>query len=191
MTKIPSPQAGGCTPAIYAFTTYAEAELRLVDSDVMVATVRPGQHDIALRLAACWNACRGISTSELTNGQRAAPGAAAAAPEDGYRAQHDRDSQELRRLCSERDQARRERDVLKANCAELANAAMTAYGWLWHVNNEPAAPVPLWSPEQAAYEARKALRDLLTSSERGKAINTVQVLLDAKMAAAAQQGAKA
>jgi hypothetical protein len=65
MADIPSPQAGGCAPALDAFTTYAEAELRLTDSDVMVATARPGQHDIALRLALCWNACRSISTADL------------------------------------------------------------------------------------------------------------------------------
>jgi hypothetical protein len=56
-------------------------------------------------------------------------------------------------------------------------AVALAYGHLWHVNNEPMAPVPLRSPETAAYAARKVLRDLLTNEERGEAINAVQALL--------------
>lgn len=58
-------------------------------------------------------------------------------------------------------------------------AVALAYGHLWHVNNEPMAPIPLRSSETAAYEARKQLRDLLTHEERGLAINQVQVLLAA------------
>lgn len=61
-------------------------------------------------------------------------------------------------------------------------AVQEAYGWLWHVNNEPMAPVPLWSPEKAAYEARKNLRDLLTMAQRGEAINAVRGLLENKAA---------
>lgn len=61
---------------------------------------------------------------------------------------------------------------------ERLRAAMAlAYGYLWHVNNEPMAPVPLYSPEKAAYEARKVLRDLLTYEQRGEAINRVRELL--------------
>ena len=52
-----------------------------------------------------------------------------------------------------------------------------AYGYLWHVNNEPMAPVPLYSQEKAAYEARKVLRDTLTHEQRGEAICRVQTLL--------------
>lgn len=48
-----------------------------------------------------------------------------------------------------------------------------AYGWLWHINNEPMAPATILSPEKAAYEARKRLRDLLTTEQRGVAINAV------------------
>ena len=58
-------------------------------------------------------------------------------------------------------------------------AVALAYGHLWHVNNEPMAPIPLRSSETAAYEARKQLRDLLTHEERGLAINQVQALLAA------------
>ena len=53
-------------------------------------------------------------------------------------------------------------------------AACTAYGHLWHVNNEPMAPIPTYTPEKAAYAARKVLRDLLTSEQRGDAINATQ-----------------
>jgi len=66
-------------------------------------------------------------------------------------------------------------------------AVQEAYGWLWHVNNEPMAPVPLWSPEKAAYEARKNLRELLTVDERGEAINSVRGMLE-NMAAAQPSG---
>lgn len=65
-------------------------------------------------------------------------------------------------------------------------AVQEAYGWLWHVNNEPMAPVPMWSPEQAAYEARKNLRDLLTKEQRGEAINAVAGLLHNKTNAVRQ-----
>ena len=61
----------------------------------------------------------------------------------------------------------KERDALLA-------AACTAYGHLWHVNNEPMAPIPIYTPEKAAYAARKVLRDLLTSEQRGDAINATQ-----------------
>ena len=61
----------------------------------------------------------------------------------------------------------KERDALLA-------AARTAYGHLWHVNNEPMAPIPIYTPEKAAYAARKVLRDLLTSEQRGDAINATQ-----------------
>lgn len=64
----------------------------------------------------------------------------------------------------------------------VKKAIREAYGWLWHVNNEPMAPVPTWSPEQAAYEARKCLRETLTAEERGEAINAVQRLLQNKVA---------
>lgn len=68
----------------------------------------------------------------------------------------------------------------EAEIAALKEAIAVAYGWLWHVNNEPMAPVPMWSPEQAAYEARKALRELLTTAERGEAINQCKVAIDAR-----------
>jgi hypothetical protein len=35
------------------------------------------------------------------------------------------------------------------------------------------------TPERAAYEARKVLRDLLTSEQRGNGINEVRAAIDA------------
>lgn len=57
------------------------------------------------------------------------------------------------------------------------SAVAMAYGHLWHVNNEPMAPIPLRSEESASYAARKLLRDLLTTEERGEAINSVRAML--------------
>ncbi len=47
-----------------------------------------------------------------------------------------------------------------------------AYGHLWMVNNEPGTP-NRYSPERAAYEARKLLRDTMTQEQRGAFINRV------------------
>lgn len=58
----------------------------------------------------------------------------------------------------------------------LRLAISTAYGHLWHVNNEPGTPNQ-HSPERAAFDARKILRDLLTHEQRGEAINRVRELL--------------
>lgn len=55
----------------------------------------------------------------------------------------------------------------------LRQAIATAYGHLWHVNNDPHSPRPQFSPEKAAYKARHILRDLLTHEQRGAAINDV------------------
>lgn len=50
-------------------------------------------------------------------------------------------------------------------------AVRLAYGYLWHVNELREAPIPLYPPKRAAYEARKHLRELLTQDERGRGIN--------------------
>jgi hypothetical protein len=71
--------------------------------------------------------------------------------------------------------------------AEWRKAVQEAYGWLWHINNEPLSPAPLLSEGKAAYQARKALRELLTSAERGEAINAVTATIDNIKAAAAIQ----
>ena len=67
----------------------------------------------------------------------------------------------------------------------LLDAVALAYGHLWHINNEPMAPIPLRSDGEAAYAARKILRDLLTTEQRGNGINQAR----AAIAAAEQQGA--
>lgn len=50
---------------LLAFTTYAEPELRDKDSNELIAVTQAGGDQIALRLAACWNACEGVSTGNL------------------------------------------------------------------------------------------------------------------------------
>ena len=62
---------------------------------------------------------------------------------------------------------------LRARVAELEAAIQAAYGHLWCVNNEPGTPIDLYPPEKAAYEARKVLRDLLTTEQRRIGINSV------------------
>ena len=57
--------------------------------------------------------------------------------------------------------------------ARWLEAVGEAFGYLWHVNTEPAAPVALFAPEAAAAEARKRLAELLTHEQRGQAINKV------------------
>lgn len=60
---------------------------------------------------------------------------------------------------------------------ELTAKIAEAYGYLWHVNNDPIAPIMQYSPEKASYEARKILRDTLTSKQRGEAINKIGRLI--------------
>jgi hypothetical protein len=60
----------------------------------------------------------------------------------------------------------------------VREAIAKAYGYLWHVNASMDAPAGVvltsMTPEQAAYKARKTLRELLTHEQRGKAINSVR-----------------
>lgn len=60
--------------------------------------------------------------------------------------------------------------------AKMVDAVSLAYGYLWHVNNEPGTPNQ-YPPERAAYEARKILRDLMTHEQRGESINRVRELM--------------
>lgn len=53
-------------------------------------------------------------------------------------------------------------------------AVQVAYGHLWMVNNEPGTPNQ-YTPEKAAYEARKLLRSLLTKEDRGDGINAAML----------------
>lgn len=55
----------GRTPGLLrAFTIYADSELRDGD-DRLVAVVHRYRHDVAVRLAAAWNACLGVPTETL------------------------------------------------------------------------------------------------------------------------------
>ena len=67
--------------------------------------------------------------------------------------------------------------IWAANEIEKMEAAMAlAYGYLWLINNEPGTPRQ-FSPQSAAYKARKELRDLLTQEQRGRAINDVMTII--------------
>lgn len=57
--------------------------------------------------------------------------------------------------------------------AAVLEKVAQAYGYLWHVNNEPGTPQQ-YAPETAAYMARRILRDLLTSEQRGEGINAAR-----------------
>lgn len=52
-------------------------------------------------------------------------------------------------------------------------AVAQAYAWLWAIQTEPMAPVPILDPEKAAYEARKLLLEQLTTEERARAIQAM------------------
>lgn len=59
---------------------------------------------------------------------------------------------------------------------KIKDAIGIAYAYLWRVNNEPGTPNQ-YKPERAAYEARRRLRDFLSSEQRGKAICAVTELM--------------
>jgi hypothetical protein len=67
------------------------------------------------------------------------------------------------------------RQIEKENI-ELREKIAIAYGYLWHVNNEPMTPCQ-YPPERAAYEARKILRDTMTHEQRGDGINAARELM--------------
>jgi len=67
------------------------------------------------------------------------------------------------------------RQVEKENL-ELRKKIAVAYGYLWHVNNEPGTPCQ-YPSERAAYEARKILRDTMTHEQRGDGINAARELM--------------
>jgi len=74
--------------------------------------------------------------------------------------------EELERLRCTLAEVAAERDRLRLKIAH-------AYGYLWHVNNEPGTPNQA-SPEMMAYDARKILRDTLSGEEREHGINAVR-----------------
>lgn len=68
-------------------------------------------------------------------------------------------------------------DELRSLLASVLDSVSVAYGYLWHVNNEPGTPQQ-YAPEQAAYRARFILRDLLSSEQRGNGINEVKARMN-------------
>lgn len=70
------------------------------------------------------------------------------------------------------DKAERENERLRESIG-------MAYGYLWCVNNEPGTPFQ-YPPEKAAYEARKLLRETMTSEQRGTYINRAVALVRGK-----------
>ena len=67
-------------------------------------------------------------------------------------------------------------DAAERECERLRESIGMAYGYLWCVNNEPGTPHQ-YPPERAAYEARKLLRDTMTSEQRGTFINRAVALV--------------
>jgi len=65
---------------------------------------------------------------------------------------------------------------MSAYAKKLEDAIAVAYGYLWHVNNEPGTPNQ-YAPDKAAHEARKVLRDLMTHDQRGEAISRARELM--------------
>jgi len=72
--------------------------------------------------------------------------------------------------------ARQARSKWEKENIELREKIAVAYGYLWHVNNEPGTPCQ-YPPERAAYEARKILRDTMTHEQRGDGINAARELM--------------
>lgn len=56
----------------------------------------------------------------------------------------------------------------------LQDAIALAYGHLWCLTEDPGTPSPLRSPMDAAYAARKILRALLTTEQRGNGIDAAR-----------------
>ena len=71
-----------------------------------------------------------------------------------------------------------ERRMRPPQNAAQTEAIALAYGYLWHVNEEPFAPIPTYTPQRAAYDARRILRDTMTHEQRGEAINKVRAMLE-------------
>jgi hypothetical protein len=71
-----------------------------------------------------------------------------------------------------------ERRMKPPQNAAQTEAIALAYGYLWHGNVEPFAPIPTYTPQRAAYDARKILRDTMTHEQRGEAINKVRAMLE-------------
>jgi len=81
--------------------------------------------------------------------------------------------------CPGCEQSANEIERLRSELAALRDSVALAYGHLWHVNNDPDAPVCRYLPKDAAYAARLALRETLSNERRGEGINRVRAMLAA------------
>lgn len=71
--------------------------------------------------------------------------------------------------------------ALESQLVESRERLALAYGLLWHVNAGIDAPwgTPSLTPERAAMESRKILRDMLTNEQRGDGINAARDFMKA------------
>jgi len=86
---------------------------------------------------------------------------------------------EIARLHSDLETAERALDAqtdFRKEIERLLERIATAYGYLWHANDEPGTP-NRYGSERAAIEARKVLRELLTGEQRGKGINAARAAI--------------
>ena len=121
----------------------------------------------------------------LGRANRPAPPSVVEPLTDGLLQQHNRDSQELRRLCAARDQARSERDALKAEIAGLESSCST----LGRLVDELRA-----DSERLEWVLRRCAGSWLRSylgvvSDTGD-MDTLRMLIDANRGALAAHGIK-
>jgi hypothetical protein len=61
-------------------------------------------------------------------------------------------------------------------------AIREAYGWLWSINTEPMAPIPMLSPEAAANKARRALLAVMSKDDQRAGIECARAAMAASSA---------
>jgi len=59
-------------------------------------------------------------------------------------------------------------------------AVRLAYGYLWSINTEPLAPIPLLTPDRAATHARLTLLAVMTRSDQRAGIEAARAALAGK-----------
>lgn len=86
------------------------------------------------------------------------------------------------RAWAERDAIKAQLDDLPESQAEMLSEIKTlkkaislAYGHLWHINTEMLAPMTLYPPNIAASAARRSLLAVMTTTEKGNAINAFRL----------------
>lgn len=132
-----------------------------------------------------WTDCAETDEGAVALYEHPTPPAVVEPLTDGLLQQHNRDSQELRRLCAERDQARRERDALKAEIAGLEASCST----LGRLVDElrPDAERLEWVLRRCAGSWLRAYLGLV--SDTGD-MDTLRMLIDANRGALAAHGIK-